>query len=157
MRKKNRTLLDAVKITGCVWAIDSKGGNVEYKITKQQCQDSISGVCSQCGGALEPLETVDNSGDPTFWSGCLKCSRFDNGVDPQVYATAKKLVEDCQYRPYSSCYIEDNDSEELKQYKIESQIGGMCSTVRDVLRIHKEVLKGEQPIVEKKRSQFELR
>ena len=66
---------------------------MEYKITKEQCQSMINGICSRCGGKLEPIETVDNCGDPTFWQGCNKCSRFDSGVDLVTYLTAKELVE----------------------------------------------------------------
>jgi len=109
-----------------------------YRITKQQCQDSITGICSQCGGVLEPIETVDNSGNPTFWSGCIKCSRFDNGVEPKIYAIAKELVEDCNYTHYSHIRIEGRDSDDTKQYKTECQISGTCDIVHDVLRIDKK-------------------
>lgn len=37
---------------------------MKYMQTKQQCADNIGGVCSRCGGKLEPIETVDNSGNP---------------------------------------------------------------------------------------------
>jgi len=108
---------------------------VEYKITKQRCQDNIMGVCSRCGGKLEPLETVDNARRPTFWSGCPECFCFDNGVPQRVYDTAKILVKEEGYRPCSNtCY--DNDSDDLKRHKINSQISGACGLVRDVLRIH---------------------
>ena len=111
-----------------------------YRITKQQCQDNIKGICCQCGGILEPIETVDNSDNPTFWSGCLKCSRFDNGVEPKIYAIAKELVEDCNYKryTYSDMLIKDGDSEDVKQYKTECQISGACDIVHDVLRIYKK-------------------
>lgn len=112
---------------------------MEYRITKQQCQDDINGVCSRCGGKLEPLETVDNGRNPTFWSGCAKCGCFDNGVDPKIYAIAKILVKEDRYWPYSHIDHRDDDSDEAKLYKLNAQIGGACDVVRDVLRIHNNV------------------
>ncbi len=66
------------------------GEEMKYQITKKQCQESIRGICSYCGGKLEPIETVDNSGNPTFWVGCVPCGVFDNGTDPKTYEIAKK-------------------------------------------------------------------
>ncbi len=111
---------------------------MEYRISKEQCQDSISGICSQCGGPLEPIETVDNGRNPTFWAGCVKCGRFDNGVNPKIYATAKVMVVECNFRPYSHIHHSGRDSSEEREYKINSQIAGACDVVRDVLRIHEE-------------------
>ncbi len=109
---------------------------MEYKITKQQCQDNIKGVCSHCGGKLEPLETVDNAGDPTFWAGCPGCLCFDNGVKPEIYAVAKVLVEEKWYRPYSHIDHDLKDSDDVKRHKLNSQISGACGLVVDVLRIY---------------------
>jgi len=114
---------------------------MKYKITRQQCQNNISGVCPQCGGTLEPIETVDNAGNPTFWCGCLKCCQFSNGIDQKVYTIAKALVEDCHYRHYSHIRVEDGDSEDTKRYKTETQIGGACNIVNDVIRIYKKIHK----------------
>ena len=107
-----------------------------YKTTKEQCAERITGICAQCGGEITPLETVDNAGDPTFWPGCEKCCRFDNGVDPEIYRIAKKMVVGENYYHYAHIRIEDKDSKDVRQFKIESQIGGTCGIVRDVLRIH---------------------
>ena len=110
---------------------------MKYKITKEQCQAKISGVCSRCGGELEPLETLDNSENPTFWSGCRKCACFDNGVKPEIYAIAKVLVEENYYRPYAHINHMDDDSDDMKRYKLNSQITGACGLVNNVLSIRK--------------------
>lgn len=97
-----------------------------HKISEERCRSMITGVCSQCGGSLEPIDTVDNGGDPTFWSGCLDCSLFDWGVDPLVFKIAKQMVTTHGYRAYTHTDCE------------KSQIGGTVSTVLLV----KEVLQG---------------
>ena len=109
---------------------------MEYMVTKEECAKKIRGVCSQCGGELEPIETVDNSRHPTYWSGCVRCSRFDCGVLPLIYSIAKELVEECGFKPYSHIRIESEDNIEVREYKINCQIGGACAVVNDVLRIH---------------------
>lgn len=112
-----------------------------YKITKKQCQDSMpkNFVCSNCGGSLEPLDTVDNAGDPTFWSGCGKCCKFDYGVPIDLYKIAKELVENHDYRHYHHIEIKEKDNEETRKYKTECQISGACYLVRDVLNIQKKI------------------
>ncbi len=107
-----------------------------YKTTKEQCASKIGGVCSQCGGNLEPIETVDNSGNPTFWSGCVRCCRFDHGTDPKVYEVAKRMVVERNFRYYDHIRDEDSDTEDAKQYKTECQISGTCGLVREILFIH---------------------
>ena len=109
----------------------------KHRITRQKCKDSISGVCSRCGGDLEPIETVDNSRNPTYWAGCVKCCCFDNGVSERVYEIAKRMVVEHYCRPYSHIGIMKNDTEETKKYKTESQISGACDIVWQVLRINK--------------------
>ena len=109
---------------------------MEYRITKQQCQNQIMGVCSRCGGTLEPLETVDNGDNPTFWSGCAKCCCFDNGVDPKIYATARVLVVENRYRHYSHIDHNHTDSDDMKQHKLNAQISGACGLINDILRIY---------------------
>lgn len=108
---------------------------MEYKISKEQCAATIVGVCTRCGGPLEPLETVDNSRNPTFWSGCPVCCCFDCGIAPEIYATAQKLV-DGGYRHYSHISEDSKDDEETKLHKNRQHISGACQLVSDVLRIH---------------------
>ena len=111
---------------------------MKYKITKEQCQKNIKSgnVCSQCGGIVTPLDTVDNSNDPTFWSGCEKCFRFDTGVSKKVYEIAKTLVEDRNYEHYSHIQITEKDNESMVKYKTECQISGVCGIVIDILNIN---------------------
>ena len=74
----------------------------EYKITKEQCQQQIHGVCEGCGGKLEPIETVDNSHDPTFWVGCTHCSCFRSGVERIYFEIARELVKENILIPYQT-------------------------------------------------------
>lgn len=89
--------------------------------SKEQCQANIKGVCGRCGGPLSPIETVDNAGRPTFWSGCEKCWRFDNGVTEDVFKIAKAMVEQQSFNPYSF------------STPIPDRIAGTCHIVENVL------------------------
>ena len=117
---------------------------MEHRVTREECASRISGVCSRCGGKLEPIETVDNAENPTYWSGCKECERFEGGVPREVYLTAKGLVKGCGYRPYSHLSDDVGDSVGMRKYKNESQVSGTCDLVRDVLRIHGRVVAGEK-------------
>ena len=66
----------------------------DYMITKEECQKTIKGVCEGCGCELEPLETVDNAGNPTFWVGCQKCYCFRAGVDAKYFDIAQVLISE---------------------------------------------------------------
>ena len=72
----------------------------EYVVTKEECQSSIDKynyVCERCGQKLVPIKTVDNSGNPTYWSGCMhgtEVGNFTQGVPRDVYKLAYKLVLD---------------------------------------------------------------
>lgn len=109
---------------------------MEYVETKKDCQkkiDAADNVCSQCGRELTPIETVDNSGRPTFWTGCEHCSRFDYGVTEIAYRIAKQLVEKENHVHYSHMdppYGKDNS---YKQYYIETQIGGTSKLVARII------------------------
>jgi hypothetical protein len=107
---------------------------VDYRTTESECRSKIEGVCSRCGGEIEPIETVDNSRNPTFWSGCVKCGFFDSGVDPKVFKIAKQLVED-GYRYYRN--FDPKDNEETLAYKLQQEVSAACSTVRRVLWLDK--------------------
>ena len=114
----------------------------EYRITKEGCQHTIDtngGVCSQCGGKLTPIETVDNSDHPTFWSGCESCSRFDWGVNPVVHAIAKEMVLNQNYVEYSHLGSDYGKTGDELLYWQHSQIGGACMTVQKVLNIYKKL------------------
>ena len=49
--------------------------NMKYQIAERQCQDNINEkgnrVCERCGANIIPLKTVDNSGNPTYWSAVV--------------------------------------------------------------------------------------
>lgn len=49
-------------------------------------------VCGICGGKVEPISTVDNSNNPTYWPGCMKCSRFHTQIDPIFYKIMVKII-----------------------------------------------------------------
>jgi hypothetical protein len=114
----------------------------QYKITKERCQQVIDEhpvVCSCCGGPLQPLETVDNSGDPTYWSGCNFCQRFDWGVSVLVFQIANKMVREGNFAAYSHDYFPHNGTPEQKECWYRSQTGGACSTVRRILKLKQEI------------------
>ena len=96
-------------------------------------------VCPQCGGKLEPIETVDNADHPTFWSGCSNCGLFSSGVEPKIYKIAKYLVEECNYRHYKSMDNPYNKDESYQEYYRLTQIHGACSIVYDVIRGIKQI------------------
>jgi hypothetical protein len=115
---------------------------IEYKTTKAQCQahiDKYNNVCMGCGGKLEPIETVDNSGDPTFWSGCMKCSCFDSGVKKEIFETAKDLVLNQGYVEYSHMGSSYSLEGEKLNYWQTSQIRGACRTVLQVINTYKKI------------------
>ena len=66
-----------------------------YQITEDQCNKNIAGlVCHACGKPLTAIETVDNSNNPTFWSGCRGCGTFYGGVEERTFRIANELAED---------------------------------------------------------------
>lgn len=112
-----------------------------YKITKEQCQSNIDKrmpvVCCGCSGKIEPIETVDNADNPTFWAGCLKCQCFDNGTTPEIYSTATKMVDERNFWAYHFDKQPDKVKEpEAFQYWRTSQIKGTVSIVTDILKLH---------------------
>jgi len=110
---------------------------IEYKITKEQCAKKIKGVCSYCGGRLEPLKVNDGSKYPTYLSGCNRCQAFNEGVDPEIYRTAKKIVEE-GFRYHSHLKDKESDSLETKQYKTKCHIGDTCILIKKILEVMKD-------------------
>lgn len=101
----------------------------QYVVSKEYCQNKINSkhVCRQCGGKIEPIETVDNAGNPTYWSGCLCCNIFTSGVDRMVYEIAKKLYNDDDVIYYNHMESpNENKSHGYKEYYDKSQIGGIA-------------------------------
>lgn len=112
----------------------------EYKITKDQCQSMIGErICSQCGGPLSPIETMDNSGAPTFWSGCQDCLKFDSGVSPTIYKIAKMMVINRAFIAYKHLRKPQGRNTDFKEHWLRTQIGGACDVVYDVLWCQKEL------------------
>lgn len=113
---------------------------VDYITTKEDCQkviDELKTVCSQCGGKLSPIETVDNANRPTFWSGCLECQRFDHsGVKPLIYEIAKELVTKRYYRAYHHEQEPDLKNKERHDYWLKSQIGGVSRQVQEIIYLY---------------------
>ena len=107
----------------------------EYKTTKEVCQKGIRGVCPGCGGLVEPIETVDNSGDPTFWAGCKNCHEFCSGVNPIIFKLAQHMVTKEGLVPYHHLREYDGDKE-MVDYCLRGQTKGACDIVRRVLTAH---------------------
>ena len=109
-----------------------------YKTTKEECEKAISGVCEGCGGNLTAIETVDNSGDPTYWRGCEHCAAFRGGIEKKYFNVARKLVESGDVLPYSHMRRNEyEDSPERLEYFLDSQTAGLSATIK---QIHKMLL-----------------
>ena len=108
---------------------------MNFKITKKKCQQGINGVCEGCGGKLEPIETVDNAGDPTYWCGCKHCSCFRSGVDRIHFEIARQLILENTMIPYPSISGKNGTPEE-REYWLDSQTAGLSP---DIARIHKMI------------------
>lgn len=115
--------------------IPAKDALPEYVTTKEQCERNIKGVCEGCGGTLTAIETVDNSGRPTFWQGCEHCSCFRSGVEPEYFRIARQLVETREIEPYSHMdRFEYENSPDRLQYYLDSQTAGLSHRIK---KIHK--------------------
>lgn len=107
----------------------------KYVTSKEDCERNIKGVCEGCGGPLTAIETVDNSGRPTYWQGCEHCSCFRSGVERKYFEIARKLVEGREIVPYSHmCRVEYENTPERLDYFFDSQTAGLSHLIR---RIHK--------------------
>lgn len=101
-----------------------------YQTTKEDCQKNINGVCEGCGRKLEPIETVDNSGQPTFWQGCNHCQCFRGGVDSKYFEVARALVEKGELIPYHHMpRCEYENSKERLEYYFDSQTAGLSHLI----------------------------
>lgn len=108
----------------------------KFVTTREECQRNIRGVCEGCGGPLVPIETVDNSGRPTFWQGCEPCSCFRSGVDEKYFRIARKMVEDGKIIPYS--HMRRGEYENTPQrlaYYLHSQTAGLSHTIKRIHRL----------------------
>lgn len=110
-----------------------------YQTTFDECLKKINelgGVCEGCGNNLEPIETVDNSNNPTFWRGCIKCSCFRVGVKKIYFDIARELVEKEIIIPYHFLIVEKNEGKfntpELLEYYYQSQCAGLSHTIGQI-------------------------
>jgi len=118
-----------------------------YITTKEQCQsliDKYNCVCNQCGGKIEPAETVDNIDRPTYWAACLSCGIYTHGVDLETHLIAKFLVDEKDYVPYRHMDKPQKEDTEKYEHWRRSQIAGACYTVRDVIGYYKELQEGKK-------------
>lgn len=115
----------------------------KYITTKSQCQEMIdkyNNVCQYCGRKLEPIETVDNANRPTYWIGCNKCLKFNNGTTKRIYDIAVKMVDERNLVPYTHNRRPDKKEEKEKyKYWRECQIGGAVSIVKDILFLNNQL------------------
>lgn len=110
---------------------------MKYQITKRECQnriDKLNNVCDRCGRKIKPLRTVDNSGNPTYWAGCLHGNNkkgawghFTQGVKKEVFDLAEKLVCDGEIE-YSGSKSENKTKGE-RLYWFQSQVSGICHRI----------------------------
>lgn len=113
----------------------------EYITTKEECQSGIDKrmpiVCTCCGGKIEPIETVDNNHNPTFWQGCKACMKFENGTTPKIYETASKMVDEKSFVAYifNQRPCKEKDPEGFDYWR-KSQISGTVRVVSDVIRLY---------------------
>jgi len=105
---------------------------MDYKITKEQCLTTIKGVCSGCGGTLEPIETVDNFDNPTFWAGCDSCQKFDTGTNPIYFEIARNMVNS-DLLPYSHlARVDYEDTPERLEYFLTAQTSGLVRYIKTI-------------------------
>ena len=127
---------------------------VEYSISKEECQrriNELGNVCDRCGRKIKPLKTVNNSGHPTYWSGCYHGSKGENawgyfteGAKKEIFDLAEKLV--CEGEIYykgEKHECKDNLGRRLSWFQ--SQVSGFCDLLMAI-----EYLKNNKPKKTKK-------
>lgn len=118
----------------------------KYKTTFEQCKKRIGegDVCEGCGGKLEPIKTVDNSGAPTYWVGCKHCMCFRGGIKKEYWEIARKLIKEDILIPYSHMQKHEyEDTPERLDYYLDTQTAGLSWNIGYVHRLLKEKFKGE--------------
>ena len=111
----------------------------KYVTTKKECLKKIKGVCEGCGGKLEPIETVDNANNPTFWVGCFHCNCFRAGIDKIYFEIARELVKKDTIIPYSSRNKFDyKDNSERLEYWLDTQTAGLSHIILEIDEMLKE-------------------
>ena len=113
-----------------------------YSITREACQATIDSVhdpvCPGCGGPVVPIETVDNSRNPTYWSGCETCLVYTHPVTRRMHAIACAMVESGMHPVYGSYEIQAGGAD-LGNYRIRANRRECCRIAALVLTIADEV------------------
>lgn len=125
---------------------------MKYQVTKKQCQEKINeldNVCDRCGRKIKPLKTVNNGGEPTYWSGCMHgqteenaWGHFTSGIKKELFDLAVKLVlED------SNGFGMTHDDKETKDfdYAFQNAVSRACSYLGQI-----EYMKNNKPRYNKK-------
>lgn len=124
---------------------------MKYQETKAQCQkriDEAGTVCDRCGRKPVPIRTVDNAGNPTYWSGCKhgdEDGHFTYGVKKEFFEVAEKLVQNGETYYKHLSKAEWDESEWHRLYWFQSQVSGLAN-----LLSHAEYLKTHDPKKTKK-------
>jgi len=96
-------------------------------------------VCEGCGGKLEPIETEDNSGTPTYWIGCIHCGRFRSGIEKEYWEIARYLVENDKLIVYSFISKDEyQDTPENLEYYFDLQTAGLSHIIKEIHEMLKE-------------------
>jgi len=112
---------------------------IKYQVTKKQCQDKITGVCPGCGGKVTPLKTVNNLGEPTYWSVCEHCSLFTGGFNPKYQRIVRKLIENNEMIPYTSMSrSEYEDTPERLDYWLDAQTSKLTRDINYIAHLLEE-------------------
>jgi hypothetical protein len=114
---------------------------MKYQQTKKECESKIHGVCEGCGGKLVAIKTVNNSRNPTYWSGCRSCSCFRSGVPKIYFDVARECVEKNIITPYHHLVVDKNNGEfktpEQVEYYYQSQTAALSLII---LQIHRMIV-----------------
>ena len=113
-----------------------------YQITRKQCNDRIKelgNVCDSCGRGIVPVKTVDNGGNPTYWSGCFHGDNskgawgsFTSGVKKEVFDLAEKLVCNGERGYYHMDKLEYRNHYTQRLYWFQSQVSSMCRKINTI-------------------------
>jgi hypothetical protein len=108
---------------------------VIYQTTFDECLQRINeydGVCEGCGAKLEPIETLDNSNNPTFWQGCKVCICFRSGVKRKYFEIARELVKNKILIPYPHIDFYEYNTPEKLEYYYQCQCAGLSHTIAQI-------------------------
>lgn len=98
-------------------------------------------VCEGCGGKLEPIETVDNANNPTYWIVCRHCNCLRVGIEKEYWEIARKLILDNTIIPYQNMDRSEYNTPEGLEYYLNSQTAGLSHIIKEIHEILKEKFK----------------